>query len=231
LKYTDDDDLTPFGKALQGVDRHYQEPAMAILEMIKLGHLNGDRLITTQNQAPYANEKEIALLTRVFTLGHVETRKGDYKWIGPIDQELMAWNCIMKSHYKTMRNMLEIILTSLYLTDQVKLLDYNQFYKISTRLPFFQENSTALGLILKSQLLEKTSNLHKRFPNCSQIQEDLQKGYAFWTQVFGMVTQLNKDNVLDSQLYSLFISSNSFLEQRTKEEIIKQGDFKPFSAK
>jgi len=74
-RYIVDDKLTPYGTVLLTVDQEFQEQAIIILEMIRIGHLSGERLITTQNNLPYNYEKEIALLTRVFTMCPVEFHK------------------------------------------------------------------------------------------------------------------------------------------------------------
>jgi len=204
--------LTPYGQALRIVSDRFQEQAIIVLELIALKQLNGERLITSLNQAPYSSEKEVALLTRVFTLVSVETRQGDCTWMGPIDQELMAWNCVIKAQYKTLRNLVEIILTRLYLSGQVKHPDLSYFQRV--RLPFFQESSTALGLILKSRFLEKSVDFHARFPNCPNHKEDLRQGEHFWSQVHEMVKFLHKENIVDEHLFKLFTSAQIYLDQR-----------------
>jgi len=206
-----------FGKALRKISPEFQEEGVALLEFIQLKQLNGDRLVTTHASDPYQNEQEVALLTRVYTLLPVETvMSNEFAWVGPIDQELMGWNCIVKAQYKSLRNLLEMVLTRLYLSGIVKFPDYSAFNRIATKLPFFQESSCVMGLLLKSVLLEKqTATLPKRFPNCTKIKEDLDVGRAFWSQVFEMVSVLHSEGGITDDLFKLFKSSNQYLLQVT----------------
>jgi len=206
--------LNPFGKALRSVSPEFQEQAFVLLELIQLKQLHGDRLVTSQISAPYANEPEVALLTRVCTLLPIETEmSGDFAWVGPIDQELMAWNCVVKALYKSLRNLMEMILIRLYLSGLIKFSDYSMFQKVTARLPFFQESSTVMGLVLKSILLEKTPDLLKRFPNCPKIKDDLTVGRKFWNEVYNMICLLYSEQAISDTLYTLFKSSNDYLQQ------------------
>jgi hypothetical protein len=84
------------------------------------------------------------------------------------------------------------------------------------RLPYFEEPSTALGLALKSFLIEQNINLKHRFPNFVNLMNDLHRGVQFWDEVMKMVEFLNSENVevLPEQLYAEFKNANSLLKSR-----------------
>jgi len=67
----------------------------------------------------YPNEREIALLTRVFTL--LPMRLLEKSWEGPIDHDLMGFNSIVKALYKTLRNLMEMLLLNLFLNNRATL--------------------------------------------------------------------------------------------------------------
>uniref|UniRef100_A0A6B2L1U0 XPG N-terminal domain-containing protein n=1 Tax=Arcella intermedia TaxID=1963864 RepID=A0A6B2L1U0_9EUKA len=53
LKFVKNGELTPYGKMLKNVDQRYQEPVIILIDLLREGHLNGDRLITSQSQREF----------------------------------------------------------------------------------------------------------------------------------------------------------------------------------
>jgi hypothetical protein len=187
-----------------------------VLELLRLGHLHGMPLKTfLENKLePVDKEREINLLTRIFSLlpGTMEEGRS---WEGPIDPDLMGFNSIVKALYKTLRNLLEMLLANLFLSGRTAL-NPEDYLEVSYRLPYFEEPSTALGLALKSFLIEQNINLKHRFPNFVNLMNDLHRGVQFWDEVMKMVEFLNSENVevLPEQLYAEFKNANSLLKSR-----------------
>merc|ERR1711879_726002 len=99
--------------------------------------------------------------------------KKDVAWTGPVDHDLLAFNCIL------IRTKVQV--------------HHNCYAKISQRLPFYQENNTALGLVAKQFLMnEKQSNadIVENYPCCVSPVEDLKKGIQFWNEIVLMVKEL-----------------------------------------
>jgi hypothetical protein len=207
---------TPWGRALTLVDDRFVTEALCVLELIRVGMVNGQRLaVTLQADLPaYPNEREIALLTRVFTL--LPMQLIEKSWEGPIDHDLMGFNSIVKALYKTIRNLMEMLMLNLFLNNRATL-NPEDLLEVTYRLPFFEETNTALGLTLKSFFLESGVNMTERFPNCSHLKEDLRKGFEFWGQVMKMVEYLRKEKVISEDLLQEFQSATRFLDSRRGE--------------
>jgi hypothetical protein len=113
---------TLWGRALALVNVKFIHEAWCVLELLRLGHLHGMPLKTfLENKLePVDKEREINLLTRIFSLlpGTMEEGRS---WEGPIDPDLMGFNSIVKALYKTLRNLLEMLLANLFLSGRTAL--------------------------------------------------------------------------------------------------------------
>jgi hypothetical protein len=68
------------------------------------------------------------------------------------------------------------------------------------RLPYFEEANTAMGLVLKSFLVEQNTDLKQRFPNCTNPIDDLKRGIQFWDEV----NESNTNNLSNHSILSEF---------------------------
>jgi len=135
--------------------------------------------------------------------------------------DLMAFNSITKALYRSLRNLLEMIVLSVFLKHKA-LIPPKDYAKLTYRLPFYQETNTAMGIILKTFLRQEQRTFNEKkfndnFPACENALDDLKIGIEFWTQVWKMIGHLNDHKVISSDLYHDFSSANNFLNKKRRE--------------
>jgi signal recognition particle subunit SEC65 len=91
------------------------------------------------------------------------------------------------------------------------------------RLPFYQENSTALGVLAKHVLEQPVDNLAQvykdlgtKFPSCKNPQADFEKGLKFWDQSVQAVSVLAKAVPKYQPILQQFEDADKFLSSRRK---------------
>eukprot|EP01102_Stenamoeba_stenopodia_P007359 TRINITY_DN2064_c0_g2_i1.p1 TRINITY_DN2064_c0_g2~~TRINITY_DN2064_c0_g2_i1.p1 ORF type:complete len:722 (+),score=142.70 TRINITY_DN2064_c0_g2_i1:172-2337(+) len=189
---------TKFARVVADVVKINQEEAMLFLELVRRDILTGKTFntqpkVVMEGTTPNPHENEINLLSRVFSILHMSfnTAKG---WEGPIDYDLMAFNSILKALNRSLRNLYEMLFLTIILRRKT-VVSPHDYALLSTKLPFFQESNTALGIVLKAYLSDARSEatLAKRFPTCTNVWGDLQKGFAFWDQCVKLVRALQSE--------------------------------------
>src|SRR5689334_21106855 len=113
-------------------------------------------------------------------------------WTGALDHDLMGFHEIVKALYRSLRNALEMTLASLFLTHKVQM-PANALTKVAFSLPFFQQNSTAIGIVVNHFLIDYAppACLHSKFPNCTDLAGDLLTAWKFWDEIIRIITFLS----------------------------------------
>lgn len=202
--------LNDIGLALKEVAPAFAPEAFIFLELLRYRHIHGEPLHPSTPVAE--NDPELMLITRIFSMVPMTLTE---KWLGPIDRELTAFNSLLRATYKTARNVAEMCLVSLMQAGRV--IPPHDYAAISKRLPWFQESSTALGVVVSSFLLEESSAFNTRFSKLSAVKDDLKRGYAFWKNVEKTIEVLSQSTspsvkaYLTPQLLDLFKSAGQRL--------------------
>lgn len=117
-------ELNNFGRALV-IGKAFPQQTVCLLEMIRARVLTSKKFtpitkIGVQQLPPLPqkqlkpNEEEITLITRVLSLIPMELK--EQPWNADVDQDLAAFNSLITVFYKGIRNLIEMILTSMFLT-------------------------------------------------------------------------------------------------------------------
>eukprot|EP01132_Coremiostelium_polycephalum_P003991 gene3991-4992_t len=208
-----DGKLSQFGKLVESstTNPKLQEPIILLIELLRAGSITSDKLnfIPKPSFEGYAATPSTLLISRILSL--VPCNLNNEPWGGPIDHDLMGFHEITRTLYKSLRNLLEISSLSHFLTHRIAL-DPSEYFKFSTtRLPFFLQPSSGMGLLVKGILLENLSleQLESVFPNCTNIKEDLDTASEFWDQTIKIVEALHKEGIVDKKLYDSFLTADT----------------------
>lgn len=94
---------------------------------------------------------------------------------------------------------------------------------IFVRLPFLQENNTALGIVAKTILETPLASLPQlikdvpsQFPSCKHVLDDFKAALAFWDQSVQVVSTLAKHNKQFNAIHAQFLDADKFLQSRKK---------------
>jgi len=219
-----DRQLTVYGKALVAGSTSplladgFQDEALLVVELLRHGYLNSNRLnlIPSPSIPQDLHSKQLTLLSRVFTLLSMRFRP-DKAWEGEIDQDLMAFNSIVKALHRSLRNLFEMVTLSIFLRHK-SIVAPSQYAPLSARLPFLQESNTALGIVFKAfifnQHLRNAAGLSAAFPSCLCPFDDILKAFRFWHQVLRIVKNMKLQNLITQELFDEFQSANAFLAER-----------------
>lgn len=142
--------------------------------------------------------------------------KKNSAWDGVVDHDLLAFNCILKALGRSIRGLLEMVLLSVLIRTKVQV-HHNRFVVISQRLPFYQENNTALGIVTKEFLMnesETNASIVGKYPCCSSPVEDLKKGIQFWNEIVLMVKELATQDLVERKILEQFQNADTFLKKR-----------------
>mmetsp|Transcript_97313 Transcript_97313/g.145840 ORF Transcript_97313/g.145840 Transcript_97313/m.145840 type:complete len:389 (+) Transcript_97313:898-2064(+) len=206
-----------FMRALSFVSPTNQPYALLVLELLQYKNLSGNPFNFTdlKGLASVTDDPNILLISRVLSILPMNFKK-DVAWTGPVDHDLLAFNCILKALGRSVRGLFEMVLLGILIRTKVQV-HHNCYAKISQRLPFYQENNTALGLVAKQFLMnEKQSNadIVENYPCCVSPVEDLKKGIQFWNEIVLMVKELSSQNLIESSALAQFQSADAFLTKR-----------------
>lgn len=108
-----------WGRALALASPRFDEHAFVFLELLRMNKISGKRLVPgsstpTASEASHPAQDEIALLSRVLSLMPFQTKERPY--MGVVDFDLMAFNSIIHTVYKTLRNLLEMLMLNAFLS-------------------------------------------------------------------------------------------------------------------
>lgn len=200
---------TAWGRALASVPSEFGDEAMLVLELLRMGLLNGDAFhhYPPETTPQFDNELQVRLLTRVFSVLACNLRAE--AWEGPLDHDLLGFNSLVKALHRTLRNVLEAELAARVLRREL-MGSVSSYGIVAHRMPFRQESNTALGIVLKHLLLqpnETVTSLAPTFANCVDIAADLRRGRAFWRAILAAVRALGKAGEVDAKVVQLFESA------------------------
>jgi hypothetical protein len=202
-----------WGRALARVPSEFGDEAMLVLELLRLGLLNGDALHhhPPETTPPFDSEQQVRLLTRVFSVLTCDLRAE--AWEGPLDHDLLGFNSLVKALHRTLRNVLEAELTARMLRREHGT-PVQTLTTVAHSLPFRQESNTALGIVLKHLLLqpgETVASIAPSFSNCVDIAADLRRGRTFWRAVVAAVRDLAQANEVPPETAKLFESADQLV--------------------
>merc|ERR1712100_5222 len=194
-----------------------QPYALLVLELLHFKNLSGNPLEFTdlKNLANVTENPNILLISRVLSILPMNYKEGE-AWQSYVDHDLLGFNSILKAVNRSMRNLFEMVLLSILIRNKVKI-HHNQFIDISQRLPFFQENSTALGIVVKDFLMSEkqtSAMINEKYECCVSASEDLKKGIQFWNEIVLMVKELGSQNLIESSLLTQFSGADAFLKSK-----------------
>eukprot|EP00026_Physarum_polycephalum_P002709 Phypoly_transcript_02717.p1 GENE.Phypoly_transcript_02717~~Phypoly_transcript_02717.p1 ORF type:complete len:741 (+),score=127.90 Phypoly_transcript_02717:53-2275(+) len=215
---------TYLGKSLEDVSPNFQEEALLILELIKYNYITSTKLTLvppapTLTHPPSSTptedyeKKEVIFISRIVSV--LPMHLNDQPWNGALDHDLMGFHEIVKALYRSLRNALEMTLASLFLSHKTQLAP-QEYTRVAFSLPFFQQNSTAMGIVVKHFLIgnESVANLQSKFPNCTDLAGDIKSAYAFWAEIMKITSFLNECIVLPAELLAQFTSADTFFQSR-----------------
>ncbi|KYQ89439.1 5'3'-exonuclease N- and I-domain-containing protein [Tieghemostelium lacteum] len=184
-----------------------QEPLVLLIELLRAGVLSQDRLSfipTPKSHYEFQATKPSSLLvSRVLSLVPVQC-DATY-WDGPIDHDLMSFQILTKSLFKTIRNLLEMTSLHNFLTYKI-MLQPSEYTNFSMKLPFFCQPNVGMGLLAKGILLDNLTmeRLEKVFPNFTNLKSDLELANEFWEIAMKLVQDLNAIGDVSSTLLKSF---------------------------
>jgi len=205
-----------FMGALSFVSPTNQPHALLILELLRYNNLSGNLFTFTDlNDLPNLTEDpNILLISRVLSVLPMNFKK-ESAWDGLVDHDLLAFNCILKALGRSVRGLFEMVLLSVLIRTKVTV-NHKRFISISQRLPFYQENSTALGIVAKDFLMNGINNAEiiEKYPCCASPVEDLKKGIQFWNEIVLMVKKLDSQNLIHSGAVTQFEKADVLLKKQ-----------------
>lgn len=210
---------TVLGKSIEDVSPQFQEEILLILELIKYNYISSKKLTLIAPFPAHTGEtggehqEEITFISRIVSI--LPMHLTETSWTGPLDYDLMGFHEIVKALYRSLRNYLEMTLASLFLTHKTQM-PPQECTRVAFNLPFNQQNSTAMGIVVKNFLIANASSstLKSKFPNCTDLSGDLKKAYSFWEELMKVVTFLSEFGVLPEELFTQFTKSNTFFLSR-----------------
>jgi len=126
---------TVWGKALALSQSQFDQESFLVLELLRLNKLTSKKVTpmsssTTAADNSYPSKPEIALLSRVFSLLPLTMKSRP--WSGVIDYDLMAFNSITRMVYKTMHNLLEMLVLNSFLSKRSNI-PADEYTRVSQR--------------------------------------------------------------------------------------------------
>ncbi|KAK5584228.1 hypothetical protein RB653_005836 [Dictyostelium firmibasis] len=203
--------LLKYSQCLENVSNtKLQEPTLLLIELLRSGSFTFERLnfVPKPTFDGPPSKPSVFIISRVLSL--IPSQLDNTPWGGPIDHDLMGFHEITRTLYKSLRNLIEMTALSHFLTHRI-VLPPPEYFTFSTRLPFFLQPSSSMGLLVKGLLLENLSleQLEEIFPNFTNIKEDLALASQFWDIAFKIVTTIyNEGNFVSKTIYDAFVEAD-----------------------
>lgn len=190
------------------------EQGVVLFELLRYGALSGIPLTHAVATTVSDASPEVTLISRCVSLCAMKTKAE--AWTGPVDRDLMGFNCMVKALHRSLRNVAEMLALGLLLRKQAKV-PVRHYAGLATLLPFFQEESCATGLVAKAFLEGKAlEELTTMFPQCLCVAEDLRGAFAFWDEVTAAVGLLHASGDVSAATAAAFQQADAFLSGRRK---------------
>ncbi|KAL7309521.1 hypothetical protein PS15m_010389 [Mucor circinelloides] len=217
---------TPWGQALSlalksNSNLSTQEAFLTALELVRFQVLTNKEYSKTYSH-PLGDEsqkKHIILLSRAFSLLPMDLKSTP--WSGPLNRDLLVFNSFVKALNRSYRNLLEMLTLSFFLNGLVQK-NRKDYYQIADSLPYLADVNVALGLVCKHYLerivegqsaTEALASAEKAFPTCNSVKSDLEKGFAFWKQLYAAIESLDKAKSIEKSTFEMFHSANEWLQK------------------
>lgn len=228
-------ELTPYAIALQKA-KIYPEQSMVILELLRHQSITTKRFglvfkkYVASVTAPVKKSKfqaELHLIERVMSMVPMKFKSIQWGERAGVSQDLLCYNSIVRIIYRSIRQVIEMLLAATFLEGHISLdltCQNMALTHLSMHLPFYQESNTAMGVAAR-YLLEtpidvlENESLAKKFTSCVDVLADFhERAVPFWNQTVDMVRTLyNAKSGLDSYGASIlehFESADKFLQER-----------------
>lgn len=209
----DDGSTTIMGDVLMQSPRHFMEPCLIALELMKFGFLTSEPFEPAQESKQFPKDlnygsqcsqrqKSIYLLIRVMSLLPMKLKLD--MWNADVNFDLAAFHSLVRILKRSLRHLTEAALASVLLEDlsQVKLLPAgflcatpksNDHLQSHALLPSFMLPRSCMGIVANFFLTYEgpperfQADLSEKFPCCLDPVPDLKLAIVFWevTRNFG----------------------------------------------
>eukprot|EP01006_Ploeotia_vitrea_P042150 TRINITY_DN66608_c10_g1_i2.p1 TRINITY_DN66608_c10_g1~~TRINITY_DN66608_c10_g1_i2.p1 ORF type:complete len:825 (-),score=29.71 TRINITY_DN66608_c10_g1_i2:68-2485(-) len=242
--------MSLFAEALDNsMEWQFAEPGVLFIELIRTGALSAAPITPPEPPAvvPTATistqpgaDPDTLLITRTVSLLSARVKATEWQ-SNKVVRDLCAFHVMVKSLHKTLRNLSEVILTTMLLENRIKLKgDPNEplletlTEQIFRRLPFATHLNIVLGIVLHYILTERHPDsqwaknnvqnknpkeawsilgLEKVFPSCTHLRADLQQGCEFWREASKIVEKLAAAQAIPGDLQSGFKQATTLLRR------------------
>ncbi|KAL1919389.1 uncharacterized protein VTP21DRAFT_2082 [Calcarisporiella thermophila] len=202
-----------------------QEQLLLAFELIKHGVLKADHYSRTYHGAPSigtdAEKKHVLLITRTLSLLPMQFHNSP--WTGPLNRELLCFNSFVKAGARTLRNLFEMLILSMFLHGECKRAQ-DDYFNIYENTPYLQDVNDALGIVSKTYLdrvlssemtkEEAAKNVEEVFTACKNVRGDLKSGFQFWDKVVAGVKVLVEGGAISKELGGQFEEADRWLGSR-----------------
>eukprot|EP00397_Hematodinium_sp_SG-2012_P003551 GEMP01003559.1.p1 GENE.GEMP01003559.1~~GEMP01003559.1.p1 ORF type:complete len:746 (+),score=145.90 GEMP01003559.1:519-2756(+) len=239
-----DGGMTVLQNVLKDTPSKFQEPCLVALELMKFGVLSGEPFdagaperpfpfqigYPTQSQLVDGNTKAMYLLTRVVSLVPMKLRTD--MWNADVNFDLAAFHSIVRVLKRTLRQLTEACVTSIFLSDLSKTsLLPNGFMSTSfekpetSQLPAFMLSRSCMGIVARYFLNYKADpgclakELHHKFPCCQQPLADLKVGFEFWGEFKRCVEIIAEPLDAQELLVEMNLATSILRVQRKKLDV------------
>eukprot|EP01063_Lacrimia_lanifica_P010768 TRINITY_DN17519_c0_g1_i1.p1 TRINITY_DN17519_c0_g1~~TRINITY_DN17519_c0_g1_i1.p1 ORF type:complete len:866 (+),score=385.37 TRINITY_DN17519_c0_g1_i1:94-2598(+) len=147
------------------------------------------------------------LVSRVWSLLPMQLSDKE-AWDAEVSKDLVAFNTLVRVLLKTLRDLVEAIGASMYVERRADV-DPQHFCEIPPMLPFQHNHGTAMGVVIDYIMrhddtfgelegddvtrADRLAHLEKVFPCCTNLGEDLAKGFRFWKATQKVWARLEKE--------------------------------------
>jgi hypothetical protein len=231
-------ELTGYARALQKA-KIYPDQAMVVIELLKHQLLSNRpftlmykkyQSIVKPSMKKSKNELELTLIQRVMSMIPMELKPLQWGDKAGVNEDLIQFNSIVKTIYRTIRQIIEMLLVVLFLNRNFspELLQDMSLTQFSLKLPFYQEANTAMGIVARYLLETSVEELNveqvvKKFGSCVDCIGDFRnKAVPFWNQTVAMVRILysgktSSDPNSGSTILEQFEAADKFLQDRLSQ--------------
>ncbi|OWZ61562.1 hypothetical protein AYX15_06241 [Cryptococcus neoformans] len=208
------------GKALYAaytvsrVNDRFQEPIYLILELLRAGVLHGGKwggpeaapLLGGPSFGDEDEQNSVRLIMRCISVLPLVSR--NQQWVGPLSQELLAFNAFVRGLSKSLRQLFEAVSVHLLLSGDGRR-NRDDYSDIMLSLPFQTDVNTGFGILAKSYLdatsyhnqLEPITEemigtegaetakrqailfIEENFSSVKAPVQELERGFRFWDAV------------------------------------------------
>ena len=95
----------------------------------------------------HSYDHDCRLVSRIWSL--LPMQFNNEAWAGDVSKDLLAFNTVVKTLHKTLRALVEVTTSVLFLSGVAKVdLSSDELHELPAVLPFAQESSTAMGIVI-----------------------------------------------------------------------------------